>query len=193
LGELFAQFADSKISTTKFRIIRLPEEITDPASVFGKALGSFFSSGRLRADFSDSESINAYYKNDLLPPLLKTIVSLMKSTDSTSSVYTVAPKGKEAIFEDFAKDALAVACLRKDKDARIIYNHKPEETKSDDLFSVVEPLEKTAIAGVLRTKFLRSGSADYKNVWTIEEIDKMTTRELISAVFQSLNEKIKTS
>jgi hypothetical protein len=114
----------------------------------------------------------------------------MKTADATSSAYVIAPKGGTT-FEDFIKDSRSALCLRKDKEGRVIYGYQLETAKSDASFEIAESLEKTAIAGVLRSKFLCSNPESYKRVWTVKEINEMTTRELISAVFQSLSEKLK--
>jgi hypothetical protein len=193
LGELFAQFADSQSrkTYTKFKIIRIPEEITDLSNILGDVLSSIFSKGYVNVNFLDSELAALYYKKDILPPLLKTIVSLMKNNDTTSSIYTIAPKN-DVIFEDFIKNVCNVCGLRKDKDVQVVYNCPSEEMKLDDFVSISESMEKTAISNVLRTKFTCINSENYEHIWTIEEINGMTTRELIAAVFQSLNEKIHT-
>jgi hypothetical protein len=160
LGELLAQFADSqhRKAFTKFRVIRIPDEVGDPEGVFGKTVSSILSDGYINCDHQNSESNTVYYRKDILPLLVKAVTFLMKSNDVTSSVYTIVPKNN-IIFDDF--------------------------------IDIDELIEKTAIPGILRTKFTCNSLANYSNVWTIEEINAMTTRELISAVFQNLSEKIK--
>ncbi|MDR0968347.1 MAG: polysaccharide biosynthesis protein [Holosporaceae bacterium] len=192
LGELYAQFADSQSKKTKarFKIIRLPEETTDPAGIFGQVVESISAKGYANVDLADSERAIAYYEKDILPPLVKTILFLMKNSDTTSSVYAVAPKCKTT-FEDFIKDARSAMGLR-EEDARIVYNYQLEAADLETTFELSESLEKTAIDGVFRSKFLCSDPDSYERIWTIEEINEMTTRELISAVFQSLKEKLKT-
>jgi hypothetical protein len=193
LGELYAQFADSQNRKTyaKFKIIRIPEEMTYQSGLGGKALASILSKGYVSVDFADSELAAVYYRRDLITPLLKTVASLMKSNDATSSVYTIAPKN-EMNFEDIVGDICHAFCLRKDKDVQMVYDCKSEAMKLDDFISINESPEKTAIPNVLRTKFSCVVPDIYEHIWTLEEINGMTTRELISAVFQSLNEKIKT-
>ncbi|MDR0632501.1 MAG: polysaccharide biosynthesis protein [Holosporaceae bacterium] len=191
LGELFAQFADSqnRKSHTKFKIIRIPEEATSSSGILGKIISSIFLNGYVNVDFPDSELKGIYHRKDVFPLFVKTIASLMKGNDSTSSVYTVTPQN-EVVFEDFVKDVCGVLGLRKNKDTRVVYNCKSEEIKLDDFLNITESFEKTSIPCVLRTKFSCTSSENYDHIWTIEEIANMTTRELISAVFQSLREKI---
>jgi hypothetical protein len=191
LGELLAQFADSQNRKmhTKFKIIRLPKEIMDPSHILGNVVSSILSKGCVNANFLDSEVAELYYTKDILTPFLKTVVSLMKNSDATSSVYTISLKNN-MIFEDFIGNVCSVFGLRKDKDVQVVYNSKSEEMKLDDFVSISESMEKTAIAGVLRTKFSCTNLQNYEHIWTMEELDGMTIRELISAVFQSLNEKI---
>ncbi|MDR2781321.1 MAG: polysaccharide biosynthesis protein [Holosporaceae bacterium] len=191
LGELFAQFADSqhKRMFTKFRVIRIPSDVSSTYGSFGRVVSSIFANGYIESNYRNYEPNIAYYRKDIFPLLVKAIVSLMKNNDITSSIYTIAPKNS-VTFDDFVKNACRVACLRKHHDVQIVQNTKPEEMELDDFIDISEPLEKTAIAGILRTKFSCNNPASYDKVWTVEEINAMTTRELISAVFQSLNEKI---
>jgi hypothetical protein len=163
----------------------------DPSHILGNVISSILSRGYINANFLDSELMALYYTKDILTPFLKTVVSLMKNNDATSSVYTITPKNN-MIFEDFIKNVCGVFGLRKDKDVQVVYNSKSEEMKLDDFVSISEPMEKTAIANVLRTKFYCTNPENYKHIWTIEELNGMTIRELISAVFQSLNEKVGT-
>jgi hypothetical protein len=114
----------------------------------------------------------------------------MKGSDATSSVYTIAPKNS-VTFNSLVKNVCNIVCLREKIDVPLVQNSECKEMELDDFIDINEPLEKTAVAGVLRTKFSVVNSTCYSGVWTFEEIGAMTTRELISAVFQSVNEKIK--
>ncbi|MDR0753714.1 MAG: polysaccharide biosynthesis protein [Holosporaceae bacterium] len=150
LGELNAQFADSqsKKMYTKFKIIRIPEEITEARGMKGNALPP---RNGANLDLLEREATDVYSRKEIITPLIKTIVELLKSNDATSSVYTITP---------------------------------------DDFTGTMEPLEKTAVAHVMRTKFLSAKPALYEQTWTTRELNEMGSRELIAAVFQELNEKI---
>ncbi|MDR2107325.1 MAG: polysaccharide biosynthesis protein [Holosporaceae bacterium] len=193
LGELYAQFADSQSrrTYTKFKIIRLPEEMTDPAGIFGKTVSSIVSNGCINLNPADFESETPYHRKDISDPFLKIIAALIKNGDTEPYVYTVAPKNGISP-DELAKNICRMYHLRKDKDVRIIRDSRSREMTLDDFLSITESPEKTPIAGVLRTAFPCVNSKKYESMWTLEEINAMSTRELISAVFQSLNEKIKT-
>jgi hypothetical protein len=192
LGELFAQFADSqhKKTFTKFRVIRIPNSISDPSSIFGKVISSIFANGYINDCGQNFELSTAYYRKDILPLLTKVVTFLMKGSDATSSVYTIAPKNNVPL-NSLVKNVCNIVCLREGVDVQIVQNNEPKEMELDDFIDINEPLEKTAVAGVLRTKFSCVNSECYSRIWTFEEIGAMTTRELISAVFQSVNEKVK--
>jgi hypothetical protein len=192
LGELLAQFADSQHRKmfTKFKVIRIPDEIGDSEGIFRKTVSSIFSNGYINYDHQNFETNAVYYRKDILPLLVKAVTFLVKSNDVTSAVYTIAPKNN-ITFDDYIENICKTACLRPYRDVQIIKSTKSEEMKLDDFIDINEPIEKTAIAGILRTKFTCNSFVNYSDVWTIEEINTMTTRELISAVFQNLNEKIK--
>jgi hypothetical protein len=192
LGELFAQFADSqsKKTFTKFRVIRIPASISDPSIVFGKIISSIFVNGCVNCSCENSEKGAVYYRKDILPLLIKAVTFLMKSNDITSGVYTIVPKNS-LTFDSFVESMCETVCLKPHRDVQILKNNNPKEMELDDFIDINEPLEKTAVAGILRTKFFCTNADNYNNIWTKEEISAMTTRELISAVFQNLNEKIK--
>ncbi|MDR3186865.1 MAG: polysaccharide biosynthesis protein [Holosporaceae bacterium] len=192
LGELYAQFADSQSRKlhTKFRVIRLPDVITDRLGILGRITSSISSFGMVSVDFPEAELANVYYRSDILTPLLKVISSSMKASSGSSCVYTIAPENKISL-DSVIKKICDIMCLRCGKDVPVVYNPKSEEMDLEDFAGISEPIEKTAIEGVLITKFLPTRSSSYEYLWSIDEIKKMTTRELISAVFQSLSEKIK--
>jgi FlaA1/EpsC-like NDP-sugar epimerase len=192
LGELFAQFADSQSRKlhTKFRVIRLPDVITDRLGIFGQIISSILSFGRVSIDFPEAELANVYYRSDILTTLLKVISTSMKAASSLSCVYTIAPENKISL-DDVIKKVCDILCIRCGQDVPIVYNPKSEEMDLEDFAGISEQAEKTAIEGVFITKFLPTRASSYESLWTVDEIKKMTTRDLISAVFQSLSEKIK--
>jgi len=191
LGELFVQFADFQgKSSGKFKVIRLPEIALDPSSVLQKIKSSIMINGYANIDLPNSELTPVYFRSDVLLPLLKTIISLMKNTDPTSSVYTIIPS-REIDFDTLVKNTCDSLCLRKDKDIQVIHNYKSEAMELDCFLRVAESPEKSAIANVWCTPFPVTNYSSYEFPWTVQEINNMSTRELISTVFQNLNEKIK--
>jgi hypothetical protein len=192
LGELLAQFADlqSRKLHTKFRIIRIPNAATDKLGISWRIISSIMASGYVNVDFPNAELTNVYYRKDILPPLLKIITSNMKTYDTTSSVYTVIPE-QSISLEDLIKKTCNIFCLRRDSDIRVIYKTRPETMDLEDFPNISESLEKTSIDHVFCTKFVNAKSSAYETLWSIEEINKMSTRDLISAIFQNLSEKIK--
>ncbi|MDR0556029.1 MAG: polysaccharide biosynthesis protein [Holosporaceae bacterium] len=187
LGELLAQFADFHSSKTSpiFRIIRIPEETTDISGVYGKLTSAIFTGNVV--EFAGQDTAVTYSRRDILQLLMKTISFLMKNRDTTSSVYTIVPK-KGITYEALAENICNLHNLKKGRDMQIRYNCSEGEEK--DLFSIREFPEKTNISGVFRTKFLCKNPSEYDKFWTIEEIENMSTRELISSVFQDLSKKI---
>lgn len=160
LGELNVQFADSqsKKMHTKFKIIRIPEE---KACGMREAALPYTLCNSVNLDIPEEEAADVCSRKEIITPLIKATAALLKSNDTTSSVYTVTPQNI-ANFEEYAKN----------------------------MHGMAEPLEKTAIAHVMRTKFSSAKSALYEQTWTMKELNEMGSRELIAAVFQELNEKI---
>jgi hypothetical protein len=180
LGELFAQFADSQSKrkiASKFKVIRIPENVADIFDIWESSV--FFS--EIGVDYPWVKE--TYRRRDILQILVRVVSSLMRSNDSTSSVYTLIPKNSIP-FDVFAEDLCKLYNLRNGVDAKIRCAEEEEEEK--DLFSISETLEKTSISCVFRTKFLCRNASEYESFWTLKEIENMSTRELISSVFQSL-------
>ncbi|GHU11708.1 hypothetical protein FACS189449_03720 [Alphaproteobacteria bacterium] len=192
LGELFAQFADSKSRKlhTKFRIIRIPESATDKSGIFGKIISDIKTNGCVNMNFPSCDVAKLYYRRDILSLLIKMVISALKEYDFSSSVYTLIPENRVSL-----DSLLSVICnqflLRKDVDVKITYGCQSQAMDLEDFPNITEVLEKTSINGVLRTKFSTHNPASYESrPWSIAQINDMNTRELVSAVFQSLNEKI---
>lgn len=192
LGELLVQFADSRSRKfhAKFRIIRIPESVTERHGILGKIMASLKASGCINIDFPSSDVTKLYYRKDILALLIKAVVFALKEHDFSSSVYTLIPKNSIAL-EDLLEAVCHQFCLRKERDVKIFHDCESETMDLEDFPNITEPLEKTPLNGVMRTKFSNHNPASYETpLWNIAQIDAMKTRELISVVFQSLNEKI---
>lgn len=191
LGELIVQSADSKSRKlyTKFRIIRLPECITDKTSILGSIISSIKSEGQI--NLASPNSIKYYHRKDILHPLLKMLAFALKEHDFSSSVYTIMPQ-KQILLENAIKIICNNLGLRKDEDIKIVCNSKLETMDLESFPNISETLEKTEIDSVMSTKFLSTNLDIAKTVlWDIEQIKEMKTRDLITSVFQNLNEKTK--
>lgn len=193
LGELFVQFADSnsRKTSSKFRIIRIPESATDVQGLLGNIIASVLANGEIHIDFINTETYASFYRKDILPILIKSVISIYKAHDASSTVYTILPKNNISL-NDLINKACNIVGLRRDKDVSVIYNSKTEALELDNFPNISEPLEETNMENVYCTKFSYVDELLYLNTWSIEQIYKMSTRDLISAVFQSLSEKIKT-
>ncbi|MDR2681935.1 MAG: polysaccharide biosynthesis protein [Holosporaceae bacterium] len=192
LGELLAQFADSRSRKfhTKFRVIRIPTSATEKFGILGKIMASIKANGCINIDFPVSDVKKMYYRKDILALLIKMVVFALKEYDFSSAVYTLIPKNSISL-EDLLNAVCHQFCLRKDADVKIINDCESETMDLEDFPNITEPLEKTPINGIMRTKFSNHNPASYETApWSIAQIDAMKTRELISVVFQSLNEKI---
>ncbi len=191
LGELIVQSADSKSRKlyTKFRIIRLPECITDKTSILGSIISSIKSEGQI--NLASPNSIKYFHRKDILHPLLKMVIFALKEHDFSSSAYTIMPQ-KQILLEDAIKIICNNLGLRKDEDIKIVCNSKLETMDLESFPNISEALEKTEIDSIMSTKFLSTNLDIAETVlWDIEQIKEMKTRDLIASVFQNLNEKTK--
>ncbi|MDR1362200.1 MAG: polysaccharide biosynthesis protein [Holosporaceae bacterium] len=191
IGELMAQFADSRSRKlhTKFRIIRIPNSATDQMGICGQMTSSLKSNGCINLKSPNSAITKVYYRKDILPLAIKMIGSAMKEYDFSSSVYTLIPKNNVPL-----ENLLTIVChlflLRKETDIGIEYGESAT-MQLEDFPNITESLEKSGINGIVRTKFSGQNLASYEApLPSIEEINNMSPRELISYVFQNLNEKI---
>jgi hypothetical protein len=114
----------------------------------------------------------------------------LKNYNFTSSVYTMAPRESLAP-EKLAKIICDISLLRKDVDVPVISSGTMEAADSDSYANIVETFENTEIDELLCTKFIGSRRESYENLWSIDQVNAMDTRELIAAVFQSIGDKLK--
>lgn len=189
LGELLLQAADSQRRkfATKFHIIRLPDEIFDYNGIYGEIIAGIQTNGYIT--LKNSYTVSVYDEREIFAAFVKAIVLRMKSDDRSSPVLTVYPQN--AVQPDtIVSAACAQFGLRKNDDIRVIYDAEPQPMDLENFPNISEHAEKTSIHNLLSTKFTSIGEVS-KEMWTIEEINKMSTRELVSAVLQNLNDRLK--
>ncbi|MDR3155795.1 MAG: polysaccharide biosynthesis protein [Holosporaceae bacterium] len=192
LGELFVQHADSNSRKfyTKFRIVRIPEVIGDPCGVCERMITALKQDGLINIGCGDFPLTNVYGRRNVLAILLKFLVFSMKNYDFSSSVYTIAPK-RILSPEKLVKIICDLFSLRQHIDIPIILDKASEAADTGDYTNISETFENTEIGELFCTKFVSSHRESYENLWNIEEIGAMDTRELITAVFQSIDDKLK--
>ena len=191
LGELFTQFADfnNRKTMAKFRIIRIPNCAIDKFGIFGQIINSIKDKGYIDIDCDDSDASHLYNRNEILDLLIKTIIISTKTHDDHSCVYTIIPKKNIELNEVIDKSCNMFG-LKKNIDIPIIVNKKHQNINLDSFPNIEEKLHETSIPNVWRTNFAQN-IQKYEIIPTLETINKMTTRELISEIFQSIREKIK--
>jgi hypothetical protein len=187
LGELLAQYADSncKKMYSKFRVIRIPECITDRSGIFKRMISSVQSSGSISFSLSEAE-VKRYCREDILMPLIKMIIFALKEHDFFSSVYSIIPRNNIAI-DDLIKIICNTFLLRNGEDIKIVHSDKSEVINLENFPNISEPLEHTSIDCVMCTKLSSINREMFEaQKLSIEQLKSMTTRELIASVFQSL-------
>ncbi|MDR1334886.1 MAG: polysaccharide biosynthesis protein [Holosporaceae bacterium] len=191
LGELFAQYADSNSRKfhTKFRIIRIPEVLGDLCGFCELVAAAIRHGGIPEISYADSPSTKVYYRRDVLEILLKFFAFSLKNYDFFSSVYTMAP-GKNLASEKLAKIVGDLFLLRRAVDT-VIVTETAGVVDMNAYGNITEIFEHTEIDELLCTKFTGLRREYEGNLWSIEQINAMGTRELIGAVFQSVGDKLK--
>ena len=191
LGELLCQHADFQCrkNSARFKVIRIPENISDQYGLLGEVTESLLYSGNVFINSSESDLANLYNAKDIISLTLKAIMFAYKS-EKTAEVLTIIPKDKAN-----PKNLISKICnlfgLKQDRDVKIHYARANETMELDNFPNISEPLEKTSILHVFSTKFVTSSIGNYNDLWTLEQISQMNSREIISAVFQSISDKIK--
>ena len=189
LGELLAQFADSQRSKTRFRVIRVPNCVSDKYGVATKISETIRTQGYINVNFPNTSSHPICYTKDVVTLLLKTITISMKAHSGTACAYSIMPK-KHVDMDQLIEWICLLHGLRKSDDVYIHYEHRLEPMELDNFPNISESLEKTNTADVFITKFPASTQDQYASLWTVDELLSMSTREMITAVFQSLGDKI---
>ncbi len=191
LGELLCQHADFQCRKTsaRFKVIRIPENISDQYGILGEVTESVLQSGRVFINSAESDLADMYNAKDIIALTLKAIMLAYKS-EKTAEVLTIIPQNKAA-----PKDLINKICnlhgLRPELDIKVHYTKVNETMELDNFPNISESLDKTSTLNVFCTKFVTSSIGNYGDLWTIEQISKMNPREIISAVFQSISDKVK--
>ncbi|MBR1735001.1 MAG: polysaccharide biosynthesis protein, partial [Alphaproteobacteria bacterium] len=198
LGELSIQCIDSvrKKTQTKFRIIRLPDCVTDPSGIFDQIMFSILNGTQVVLP-SDNDSRNIsfnkyYWRNDIFHPLINLISFSLKEHYISADIYSILPQyTNSGNSEDILNKICQSLCMRKGQDIKFEYtfgNGIDEIDHETNNLNISKELENTNIApGVMRTKFSMT-NLKYYNIptWTIDQINKMSARDIIAEVFQSL-------
>ncbi len=191
LGELLCQHADFQCrkSSARFKVIRIPENISDQHGLLEEVTESLLQSGNIFINFSESDLMDMYNSKDIITLTLKAIMLSYKS-EKTAEVLTVLPQHKAD-----PKDLIAKICnlhgLDPERDVKIHYTRVNEAMELDNFPNISENLEKTSTLNIFSTKFVTSSIGNYGDLLTVEQISKMNPREIISAVFQSISDKVK--
>lgn len=189
LGELFAQFASSQRHKlfTRFHVIRLPDNSFSQTEIFGEISTAVRSNGYVC--IKDTEIPVLQDENDVFPLLLKAISLSMKNENLISAVLTISAKNQTPL-EEIIRQACLREGLQPNNDVHIVYSPDPRPMDLESFPNISETLEKTPSPNIFATDFVNTGSEHFKEVWSIDQINRMSTRELVSAVMQSLNDKM---
>lgn len=192
LGELFAQFASyqKRKLGTKFHVIRLPDDSFSKVGILGEIKDSICNSGYLC--LKDMEAPVLQSEKEIFPILLKAISLSMKNENFESAVFTISTK-KQTTVEEIISYACTQLHLRPNTDVHFFYNSEPRPMDLESFPNISEKLESTNTPNIFITHFTNPGVDRFKDIWTVEQINRMSTRELVSTVMQSLKEKMKIS
>lgn len=190
LGELFAQFASSQRHKmfTRFHVIRLPDNSFSQTEIFGEISSAVRNNGYVC--IKDTEIPVLQDESDVFPLLLKAISLSMKNENLISAVLTISAKNQTPL-EEIVRQACLREGLRPDNDVHIVYSSDPRPMDLESFPNISETLEKTSVPNIFATDFVNTGSEYFREIWSIDQINRMSTRELVSAVMQSLNDKMK--
>ncbi|MCR4623177.1 MAG: polysaccharide biosynthesis protein [Alphaproteobacteria bacterium] len=190
LGELLCQHADFQCRKTssRFKIIRIPENVSDQYGFLGEVTESILKSGSVFLNFSESDLMDMYNSKDIIALTLKAIM-LSYKTEKTAEVLTVLPQNK-ADPKDLIDKICNLHGLKPERDIKVHYAKISETMELDNFPNIFENLEKTSTLNIFCTKFVTSSVGNYSDLLTVEQISKMNPREIISAVFQSISDKV---
>lgn len=191
LGELLCQYADFQCRKTsaRFKVIRIPGNVSDQYGFLGEVTESILKSGNIFINFSEGDLMDMYNSKDIITLTLKAIMLAYKS-EKTAEVLTVLPQNKAD-----PKDLIAKICnlhgLKLERDMKVHYTKVNETMELDNFPNISESIDKTSTLNIFSTKFVTSSIGNYGDLLTVEQISKMNPREIISAVFQSISDKVK--
>lgn len=181
LGELFLQ------SIEKLKIIRIPATPFDELGLANKIFDAASRFGRVNL----SELQPTYYRNDISPLLLKSIILGNKSRDN--SVFTILPPHAPdhlvaqicASFNLKANEDISIICDNEITPAAVAESGSGLGTP----LRASEELKETSVPNIFVTN--SDLPKKFMDSWSVDKVNQMSTRDLISAVFQSVSEKIR--
>lgn len=180
LGELAVQHLGSSGKTqTKFHVIRVPDCITDAEGLFDNVIASIVKGENA------AYSGNYYSRDEIFHPLVKLIAYLIEKPSPNIYIYSVFSKNRLKNTNNVIDIVYKLLGLRIHKDARTVRYDSTDDEKA------LSTLENTDIdPAIMRVKLSETTLKFYEVLsWNIEEIDKMSARDIISSVFQSFKEK----
>ena len=190
LGELLCQNADFQCrkNSARFKVIRIPENISDPHGLLNEVSTSLLNLGEVFINQSEGDLSNLYSAKDIISLTLKAVMLAYKS-EKTAEVLTVIPKDK-ADPKGLIDKICRLHGLNPNNDVKIQYIRENEPMELENFPNISETPEKTSVSRVFCTKFVTSSVGNYNDLWTVEQLCLMNPREIISAVFQSISEKV---
>ncbi|MBE6446963.1 MAG: hypothetical protein E7015_00520 [Alphaproteobacteria bacterium] len=188
-GELLLQYADfyHRKNISKFKVIRLPGAIEDGFNIKDEIINSLLSDGCIRLSASESELTKLFNEDEIFPLLVKSVVHAFK-TGKSAEVITLLPN-KKADVDSFISEICSEFGLKKDIEVPVFYGSHGETMELDSFPNISEPLNETSIKGIYTTAFVTSAVGSYTELLTADQISQMSSRDIISTVFQSLSEK----
>ena len=187
LGELIVQCSGSKKAQTKFRIIRLPNCITDPSGLFDEIVESLVSGKNV--EFKKS-NVGVYCSRDeIFHPLIKLVSYTLRDSYILSDIYSIMPANKLRNIDSIVDIACKLLGIRMNKDVKFLYTDLiiPSEERFSGMFEETD-IDPAIVCTRFSATSLKSREAPS---WTFEQLNKMSTRDVIATVFQGLKEKDK--
>lgn len=205
LGELYVQWISSRKTQTKFRIIRLPYCITDPAGLFSRVDDALrndrdiFEENYIEKDGEDTLSYRHYrhyYDRDaIFHPFLKLVVHTLRDSYILPDIFSIFPDSSSKNLAEVAEIACKLLGMRLEEDVGMPALAVAESYSSDSHYSGSKfklansnKCEATTIdPAIFLTRAPTSLKYLEKPSWSLEQLNCMSTRDVISAVFQALN------
>lgn len=187
LGELLIQFAGTRNTRGKVKIIRIPEAITDSFGVLSQFASSIAQCGQINVRQAETDIL--YRNKDIVPLLVRAVAFSMKSY--INQIYTIIPNRGISVSE-LIQYACNTFCLRKNLDVRVNYSSDLINENLNDFSTLTKDrLEKTDVANVFYSKAPNISLANYQNIsnWTAARVNNMSARDLISTVYQCVSER----
>lgn len=194
LGELHVQLTCNRQTSTKFRIIRLPGCLNDPFDSIDQILRVLRGERKM---VTDGTTLFESQKRDaIFHPFLKLVLQTLRDPCILPDIYSVIPSISDKELAEITGITYKLFGIRREELEQVRGCQSMDTNLRKSAYLDISKLyESTNLdPSIKRTRYLTSLKYHEIPYWSADQVNNMSTRDIIAAVFQALNkDSVKTS